>query len=444
MHTLRTRWLGAVAVLLFGYAAFGRSFAYVGISPVYIGDVILLLGVMLSFLPSFLVPSGITTAFRSRVTWFLAAFCLWGALRTLPYIGEYKLDALRDAAIWGYAGFAVLVGAYLLRNDSVDSVPQMYGRLAYWLLFWFPFGLAISIGLRGSLPEISASVPLLVLKSGDVGVHLAGIGVFLLLGLDREFSPVGLVRWRKVAIICWFVSAFVVVAVNRGGMLAILFALFLVTVLGHSMMHWRRFALYGFGVAVLILAINPEVQLGERDRYISPQQVVENFTSVFSTGGRSELQGTREWRTDWWKGIVAYTFAGQYFWTGKGYGVNLAYADGVMPSEESSVRSPHNSHLTILGRSGVPGLALWLLLQSVFAVTLWRTYRFARKAEQETAAKLCIFVLAYWLAMMVNASFDPYLEGPQGGIWYWSLMGFGIALAQHVRKETPLAQAATA
>jgi hypothetical protein len=36
-------------------------------------------------------------------------------------------------------------------------------------------------------------------------------------------------------------------------------------------------------------------------------------------------------------------------------------------------------------------------------------------------------VLAYWLASFINMSFDVYIEGPQGGIWFWSIVGFGIA-----------------
>jgi hypothetical protein len=28
---------------------------------------------------------------------------------------------------------------------------------------------------------------------------------------------------------------------------------------------------------------------------------------------------------------------------------------------------------------------------------------------------------------MVNASFDVYLEGPTGGIWFWVIFGTGLA-----------------
>jgi hypothetical protein len=33
----------------------------------------------------------------------------------------------------------------------------------------------------------------------------------------------------------------------------------------------------------------------------------------------------------------------------------------------------------------------------------------------------------YWVAFIVNASFDVFLEGPMGGVWFWVLFGFGLA-----------------
>jgi hypothetical protein len=38
------------------------------------------------------------------------------------------------------------------------------------------------------------------------------------------------------------------------------------------------------------------------------------------------------------------------------------------------------------------------------------------------------WILVYWTAMMVDTSFDPYLEGPQGGIWFWTLFGLGMVV----------------
>ena len=46
-----------------------------------------------------------------------------------------------------------------------------------------------------------------------------------------------------------------------------------------------------------------------------------------------------------------------------------------------------------------------------------------------------LWILSFWLAFMVNAAFDVYLEGPQGGIWFWCLIGFGIAALEAQRAE---------
>jgi hypothetical protein len=35
--------------------------------------------------------------------------------------------------------------------------------------------------------------------------------------------------------------------------------------------------------------------------------------------------------------------------------------------------------------------------------------------------------LSYWLAFMINVSFDVVLEGPHGGIWFWTVYGVGLA-----------------
>jgi hypothetical protein len=50
-------------------------------------------------------------------------------------------------------------------------------------------------------------------------------------------------------------------------------------------------------------------------------------------------------------------------------------------------------------------------------------------------AAVAAWILVFWTAIMVNTSFDPYLEGPQGGIWFWSLFGLGLVLMRLVPKQ---------
>jgi hypothetical protein len=163
------------------------------------------------------------------------------------------------------------------------------------------------------------------------------------------------------------------------------------------------------------------------------EQIVENVTSIFTNVSDEGLEGTERFRLRWWTAIVRYTVFGEYFWTGKGFGVNLADADGFQTNPDGSLRAPHNSHLTVLARMGVPGFVLWTVLHGALAIGLARSVITNRRLGHTELAAAGAWILAYWVAMMVNTSFDPYLEGPQGGIWFWSLVG----LAMVVMRLTP-------
>ena len=137
---------------------------------------------------------------------------------------------------------------------------------------------------------------------------------------------------------------------------------------------------------------------------------------------------TRNFRLAWWSAIVDYTVHGPYFWTGKGFGINLADADGFQPTQDHSLRAPHNTHLTTLARMGVPGFVLWIALQVGFGSGLILALLRFRRAGDRLLAATAGWIGIYWGAMLVDTSFDPYLEGPQGGIWFWVLVGLGMAL----------------
>jgi hypothetical protein len=177
----------------------------------------------------------------------------------------------------------------------------------------------------------------------------------------------------------------------------------------------------------ILLVLQPTFRFGERE--FSAKQITNNITSLFAPEEGTELAGTRSFREDWWDSIISYTVHGPYFWGGKGFGVNLADDDGFQVNVDGSLRSPHNGHMNILARMGVPGFALWLTILGTFAITMLRARQIFLRQGETLLAGLAAWIFVYWLAAATNASFDVYIEGPQGGIWFWSLMGAGIALS---------------
>jgi O-antigen ligase len=246
-----------------------------------------------------------------------------------------------------------------------------------------------------------------------------------------------------------------VAATNRGGFLAVLAALLVVGALEPAVAG-RRLVAYGMtavaAAAVIVLlsvSLRDTSQMGAvtEERALSPAQVVENIVSIVGRESqRGNLSSTKEWRLDWWRTIVDYTFFGRYFWMGKGFGINLADDDGfqVATEDQAPLRSPHNAYMTVLARMGVPGIVLWVALQICFALSLVRAYFRARHVGALWWARLNLWILGYWCAFLVNASFDVFLEGPQGGIWFWSLLGLGVAALEVQRRDMPTAPLARA
>ncbi len=194
-----------------------------------------------------------------------------------------------------------------------------------------------------------------------------------------------------------------------------------------SPLPWGLFSAMAIGLVVMwLLNIRIATSTEEHGRYISADQIVNNFKSIYSDSNDENLSGSKEWRLLWWDTIINYTIHGPYFWKGKGFGINLADDDGFQVEADHSLRSPHNGHLTMLVRGGVPMLFLWAVCQLTLGYGLVSSAFSANRRGRKRWFNLLTFLFIYWLAYLINASFDVFLEGPVGGIWFWCVYGTGI------------------
>ncbi|TME84487.1 MAG: O-antigen ligase family protein [Chloroflexi bacterium] len=406
--------LGLLLALLTGYMFLGRGLAHVGVGPAYVGDVVLVAAVLV------LVFALARPARFDVLHGLLIVYILLGAALTVPYLGAYGLDALRDGVTWIYALFAIAVSVIVL-PAHFERITAWYRRILPLFLLWVP--LAYYLDQIGTPALPGSDVSAVVFKGGDIGVHLAGVAAFILLGLATTPGAGGNLR-QALLWVLWLVDVAVAGAVNRGGLLAASIALVAV-IFGRSSQRLMVLVLVGFSLLMGAALINPTVDTAAK-RDISLGQIVDNVGSIFSSSvGPDSLQGSKEFRLNWWGAIVDYTVNGPYFWTGKGFGINLADSDGFQT--DGTLRAPHNSHMTILAREGVPGLILWLALQAIFG---WRLLRAGYRALSDGRiflVQMIGWLFVYWLAALVNMSFDVYLESPQGGVWFWVTFGLGIA-----------------
>jgi len=419
-HRLSGLFLIIMPGLLLGYALFDKAFAYVGVYPVYVGEVALLIAALHVVAGR---PIRLTWLHFSWLHWMLIAFMALGLARTLPYLSRDGIDALRDASLWGYGVFAVAL-SLALRVNHFSRVISLFRIAIPVFLVWTPVAGLLSRLYGSELPTVFGSTTsLLTLKSGDLGVHLAGIGAFLIVGLSwRRLS-----HWIPETLmwVLWMLGVAIVGAANRAAFLAASAAFAGGLLIPPPARLIWRFAV-ALALAGILVAAIPATDVANQ-RTLSIDQIVRNIASIVTDSGAPELESSKAWREQWWNTIVDYTVNGPYFWTGKGFGLNLADDDGFQVDAVGSLRSPHNSHLTVLARMGVPGLLLWVLLQLGFATSLLWSFLRARRNHADFWCRIDAWLFAYWLAMIVNASFDVYFEGPQGGIWFWSVFGLGLA-----------------
>ncbi len=424
------RYLLVLSLCLLGYALMGRSFAYIGVPPLFIGEALLGAGLLLAIRLRTLDRLGTAGPF-----WILLALQVLTVVRSVPYLGEFGLDVARDAMLFGYGFYAYVVFALLTeRPERVRELIVRYRTFAVVMvaLAWLPY-LAFRID-ESWIPFMPGrdNVQIFEAKGGDLLVHLSGIAAFLILGLRRQSWPLTLGLAA---------TALLVMVSNRGGMIAFVLACGLALLLKPPGASSLRLGVALFAVVVAGLVAVPVMQsarIAGNSRELTVDQIWDPAKSIVGQSDSSTLETAKTRRLQRWKMIADDTAFGDLFWTGHGFGLNLADHYGFNVDEEGSLRSPNNGTMTVLARLGVPGLALWVLLHGWWVTLMLQAWWRARRARQDTWSAVFAFGLCLWVALMVNASFGVYLEGSMGGIWLWTVVGAGLAAVQTARTHPDL------
>ena len=88
--------LSFLGICLLGYALLGKGFAYIGVPPLFVGEMALglcLLALLLRGQPGLLG--------KSPLLYLLLAYMAVGLVATAPFVQKYGIDAVRDAVLWG-------------------------------------------------------------------------------------------------------------------------------------------------------------------------------------------------------------------------------------------------------------------------------------------------------------------------------------------------------
>ncbi|MEE9228101.1 MAG: hypothetical protein V3U47_03945, partial [Acidimicrobiia bacterium] len=89
--------------------------------------------------------------------------------------------------------------------------------------------------------------------------------------------------------------------------------------------------------------------------------------------------------------------------------------------------------LSVVARMGMVGAFLWLAMFGTWFVHLARSRRLYIELGEARRANLSTWVMLAMTGILLNAFFDPTIEGPQVGVWAWTLFGMGAVLGLGAR-----------
>jgi O-antigen/teichoic acid export membrane protein len=442
------RWFTpALGLLLLGYLFLNKAFAYLHVpgTPVFVGEIVFGIGLVEATLIR--VPWRRLLA-QSPILKVLAVFMAACSLRLAVDLPKYRLDAVRDSAIWYYGAFAFLVAAAVIYDPTfTPRLLRWYRRVLPWFLLWAPF--AIVLGQMDSFASITvpdSNTPINSFKPGDVALQVGFAIAFLWLGVGRLEGERRPVRSEMLLVILGVLTLLVAGTQNRGGLMSGVLMLGIVYLYLPSGRQRRIVLSVVLGLSILLsFAMLLDLRLHGSVRDISVRQVTTNIGSVFGEKD-SQLSGTVSWRTGYWEEVLTDLRTTGTWLTGIGFGPilpdrytvdvgNTNKKDGATP-----LRNVHNSHLTILARGGVPAISAWLALWVVFCHQLLRAMRRrARGVGRDPIVALYVLLLAAVPAYLFNAFFDPALEGPHCAIWLFTMVGFAAAYTRARRAPSRLA-----
>ncbi len=413
-------WPKLAGLLVIGYLCMTRSFAYVGVQPLFIGEVALALFVVLK--PRVVLGTWATAVLRNSplnaLGISLLLFVLYGIgeLGRGILAGDPVVDALKYF-IFNYYTLYLFLGIWIgLRAPSflrklVHTVAWVHGI----------YGLVWIVALRNVGMHIPGSeVPLFGLPAGGA-VAILGLMCF-----ERDLRPV----WPVLALNIAVTAAMQARATWLGLALGMVVWGLLTGRLG-------RVAAMGLaGLLVVGVMDLADLRLGVgRSSEVSLDETLSRVIAPIDLDLAKQLSPTAqhsantvEWRQKWWKQIwlsVQSSTLVEAF--GHGYGFDLfalAPAD-VRAGQAEEIRTPHSVFYYALGYTGWVGVLLFSIMQLAVLRLLWKAYKLSGQPAG----------VVWWFMGISMAFVEASFETPYKAIPFYLLVGMSMGPALQAREE---------
>jgi hypothetical protein len=391
----------ALVAYLVPLFALGKVYATIGVTPVYLPDVLIILAAVL------MLPLA-----RLRLTTPFPLVCGLVALLALHsvYVGHQHgyQDATRGLVLALYPIIAAVIAGWLARQRNVE---QLLSVLPKYVLPLVAVGLTLLLTLNASVIASAA------------GLYLAVAGAFAIVPkMPRQ-------RWLGAS---FLVGTVLLVGFNakRGPALTIFLA---VLVAWMASRHFRSGArtmttllAVGTSVAAIAMAISLGVLVPTQIPVAGPLigRTLANSNSATASTDVAAANNVGIRRAMWSYAIHAANKS-PVFGAGADHPIEVDYLGNDLSTQ---VTGPHNSFIGYAFYTGYPAAALVLLAFIIGLTRIWRLRRVSIYAPALLGAIVAVITTA-----LTNVALETtYIGGPS-----WLVLGAGVGLAAAFRDRLP-------
>ena len=404
-----------LCLLVSGYLIGNRGFADLTVMrPLYPGEFALTLiaaAMLLRFALTRELPD--LSGWQARV---IFVYCALGAVRLVLDYQTYKLDAIRDSAMVYYAAFFFL-------GRQLASQPSSKRMLERCIAFAFVVLVPIAVIERTHIEWLiwnGGFSPLY--QKDDLLTTFGAMAVYIIYTRPHMYW-----KWLRAALILFYI-VLVVTGIGRASLAALMATSILMLIAAR-----KKFFLYP--LVALLLGVTVLAGFATTFGKSSNSEVhvlVEKVTSMVDFYGSNNYQsdlgdqkaGTNDFRRKLWATFIDETNASApVFGRGFGYDFVARFTEVYRLGEEGNLRSAHNFYITLFGRMGWIGIAVFAVLTAQIVVGGVRA-ALAVRAKQMPLADL-----GYWCAtwvILVSSVVGVVLEGPVGAIVFWAFFGIAV------------------
>ena len=426
-----------LGVLLFGYIVGNRGFAQLHIgnqTAIYVGELglaacVALLGIRFAIRRNKIVP-------KMALGWAVLFFLILGGIRlsldTMFQPGFVSpTTAIRDAATVYYALFFFI--AFQLGQNAIAR--RVLERCIFiGLVVLLPVAAVYIFGFPEIFNKIRVRGYPIIQHKGDLTtIYLACASFYFFLQPARGILRVCL---RALSLVSF---AGMLAATNRAALCGFACATLLLIIARRP-----RFVFYQAAMTVTLLIVIGLLQFARLSSVSALGRILDRVESIIDVShthsyrsdiGESSAQNN-QFRLVWWESVINETMDKAPVF-GLGFGYDLAKRflinyETTINVFEFDTRSPHSIWITVLGRMGLLGIICFTLMGVIIVREAVRTARRVARGQAEPAT------LGHWCAVVIligSASFGVVLEGPMGGILFWSVLGLAVTPA--IKSEEP-------